>query len=244
MSIKIIIPYLSNDRPVSKTQTLINAYNILVQNLLSDFKFEPKYKEANFDRKSQSENFDSYSKVLTYSDNYKKDDNFKGILLFGIESWGCGKTHLINALANKWYKNPMVSITVNQFSEIIIEYRGISYQLIREESLILKILATYKKDSDEYESDIYKWLSRYDILAIDDVGKYIPNNLEFYRRVMFEIIDTRYNQNKGIILSTNFSKETLKQFLGMAIVDRLGDMTKGYQLEFKGKSLRGKNQLA
>lgn len=244
MHIKVIVPHLDKDRPVSKTQTLIEAYNNLLNRLLSDFKFISKYKDAIFDRKNQKENAESYDKVLSFTDNCKFENTFKSMLLYGVESWGCGKTHLINAIANKWYKNPKTSITVNQFGEVIVEYKGISYQLIREESLILRILATYKKESEEYELDIYNWLSQYDVLAIDDVGKYVPNNLEFYRRVMFEIIDTRYGQNKGLILSTNFSKENLKKFLGMAMIDRLGDMTKGYLLEFKGESLRGKNQLA
>jgi len=103
-----------------------------------------------------------------------------------------------------------------------------------------RILSTFNnKSATESEAQVYIDLSKYDILAIDDVGKYKANDMNFYRRVMFQIIDTRYNNHQGIIISSNLSKDNLGRFVGKANVDRLRGMAGEYKLEFKGQSHRG-----
>lgn len=241
--IKVVIDYLDEVKPMSKLQSFENAQNTLAQRLIDDFKFDAKYKNAIFDGKSKNLNKNATTRLLNYCEDCRKSDKFESMLLYGLESWGTGKTHSINAIANKWFLNPKTKITVNEYNDLIIEYSGISYHQIREEDLLLKITNSYRKENredGENELDIYDNLNRYDILAIDDIGKYQPSNLEFYRRVMFQIIDTRYNQNKGLILSTNFKKTDLLKLFGMAIADRLDEMTENYQVEFKGESNRVK----
>jgi DNA replication protein DnaC len=233
--IKIIV---DNNNSVSMTQALDISEMELINRLTTEFKFDVRFFNATFENYKPKENKDVFSKVLDFANNPNDCGNYKSLLLYGVDSFGCGKTHLINALAHKWFNNPIVHIGVNQFNEVKLTYIGVKYHMIREEDLMLRILATYKKEPIESETDVYDELSKYDILAIDDVGKFKPTNMEFYRRVMFQIIDTRYNQGKGVVISSNFSKESLVSFLGVAIADRLKEMTQGYRLEFKGKSHR------
>jgi len=235
------VHYLDKVRPNTVKMTFEDAQKTLIQKLVDDFKFDYIYKNALLDGKSKNKNIEGYKKILKYCDDCKDDKTFKSLLLYGAESWGTGKTHTINAIANKWFLNPKTQITINDFNDLIIEYTGISYHQIREEDLLLKITNSYRnKENAENELEIFEFLNNYDVLAIDDIGKYQPPNIEFYRRVMFQIIDTRYNQGKGIILSTNFKKTDLFKLLGMAIIDRLDEMTKEYQIEFKGESNRAK----
>lgn len=236
---RVIIPHFKEKIVSIRTQTLPEAYNLMVQKLKDDFNFDSNYANKEFSNYKSNENFDSYSKLLDYAKTPKREEGFRSVIMFGDKSYGCGKTHLMNALANMWLGNPMTRLYFNKYGEIKLEYSGVSYQIIREEDLILRILNTYKKEPKESELEIYDQLFRYDILAIDDIGKYAQTNMEFYRRVIFQIIDTRYNWHKGVVLSTNFSKGNLVEFLGVAIADRLNEMASGYKLEFKGKSYRG-----
>jgi DNA replication protein DnaC len=224
------------EQPIRKYFTDIEE--LLIQTLLVEFSINSKYREADLSLFSKTNDTKVYYKLIDFACKDVINNKYSSMILCGTESFGCGKTYALNALANYWFKKPRVSISTNKFNETTIVYGGINYHLIREEDLILRILATYKKEPKESEIDVYDELDKYDILGIDDIGKYAPNNLEFYRRVMFQIIDTRYNQGKGIILSTNFGLKELTKFFGVAISDRLNEMSKDFQIELTGKSFR------
>lgn len=234
------IHHLDKVKPSTDGMDYENVTKLLVQRLVDDFHFDIRYKNAWFDGKSKNVNKTEYSKIIKYTDDCYAEYGFKSLLMYGLESWGTGKTYTINAIANAWFFNPRTKITMNGYGEVTVEYCGPSYRQIREEDLLLRITNSYKQDATESELNVFESLDKYDILAIDDVGKYQPSNLEFYRRVMFQIIDTRYNTGKGIILSTNFKKADLLKLYGIAIVDRLNEMASDYQIEFKGDSNRVK----
>jgi DNA replication protein DnaC len=242
--IKVVIPFLDSVDGYFKLRTFDDAIISLIDELMADYNTDSKYKNStvsNYDFDKTNLTIDKFrNKIVDFIDNSLFDNKASSMILCGKESFGCGKTHLINAFAKQWYQTPKVELKTNQYGEVTVTYVGVGYKVVREEDLILRILATYKKEPKECETDIYNQLSKYDILAIDDIGKYAPTNLEFYRRVMFQIIDSRYNKGQGIVLSTNFGLTELTKFFGVAISDRLNEMTKGFQIEIKGVSNRVK----
>lgn len=221
-------------------QSLLKAEDDYISTLYSgSCDNNPKYNLCTLDNFIIGENKETLLKVREYIITCAKKGHMFGSLILFSKNWGVGKTHLIYSIANEWYKKPKTRIEYKNSGSLELYYSGISYRIIREEDLMLRIRATYGKDSTEIETDIYKELDCYDVLAIDDVGKYTPANMDFYHRVMFQIIDSRYNQQKGVVISTNLTLAELANFLGGAISDRLNEMTKGYQLEIKGNSRRG-----
>jgi DNA replication protein DnaC len=242
--INVSIKFINNPSISAKITTLEDSVDKLVSDLMLDLKTEFRYINStiqNYDFEKTNLSVDKFRfKITDFIDSIMFENKLSSMIICGKDSFGCGKTHLIHAIGKYLYTSPKVELKTNQYGEIYMTYAGAGYQIIREEDLIHRILATYKNNTKEYENDIYEELDKYDILAIDDIGKYAPTNLEFYRRVMFQIIDTRYNRKKGVILSSNFGLSELTKFLGVAISDRLNEMSKGFQIEIKGLSNRVK----
>jgi DNA replication protein DnaC len=228
----------------NKTQytdiTLRDALFEMACNIKTEMKGSSKHYECTFDGFIPGDDSESFNKFKQYAhDEYQKTENeFTSVILYG--SVGNGKTHLLHAIGNYWAANldsysfggkPGVNV-------IDVSCQIPKYRIIRENDILLRIRNTFKKDSEETENDIYEDLARYEILAIDDVYKYQPSDLRFYQRVMFQIIDTAYNNNRGLILTTNEKIGKLKAILGEPSTDRLREMARGFQLPFISPSHR------
>jgi DNA replication protein DnaC len=223
-----------------KIGSVLEIESQFIGKLLSNFNVPEKYKNASFEDFDKTHNGKSLKKLIEYyQSGYIKDNLYKSMIIWG-ENSGIGKTYSLYALGREWFNNPCVWLGFKkEFGEkLVIENKTVSYQVVREEDLMVRIRATFDDSRKETEQAIYDDLNKYSILGIDDIGKYKPSNMDFYRRVMFQIVDTRYSQGKGVIFSTNFTLNELAKYLGAPITDRLYEMSKGYQLTYAGDSHR------
>jgi chromosomal replication initiation ATPase DnaA len=225
---------------------LNSTVNIVIskmkQNVLAKLNIPDRFIDSTFDNYDKKDNLIPFNAIKQISDNGFRNENneFVSMILWSKNTYGLGKTHLMYA-AIKEYALSERAINV-QFmgNEVDIDYIADGIYVLEEYTLLNKIRDTFKSDSEKTEGDIFNELDKYKILCIDDLVKYTPNNLDFYQRVMFQIVNERYNNKTSLILTTNKSLVELAEYVGLATADRLYEMTKGHQLEFKGRSNRAK----
>lgn len=145
-----------------------------------------------------------------------------GIYLFG--SKGAGKSHLTACMANELMNN-YYSVLYTNFSEISKYIRS-----------------TFNKTT-ETEYDFLERLANIDFLFIDDFGTELvtKNDQDLWlQEKVFEVINKRYNNNKPIIFTSNYSLRQLFEERGIAdkTIDRINEMCEVMKLE--GDSFRKK----
>lgn len=89
----------------------------------------------------------------------------------------------------------------------------------------------------ESKSELYKRYSEYDLLVIDEVGKFESKQEVEY---LFIILNERYEKNKSTILVTNKSRSELKEYLGVPLFDRF--VSTCVSVVFTGESYRIKER--
>lgn len=120
---------------------------------------------------------------------------------------------------------------------------------LREQDLFRQIQATYsftpeEKMMRESEDDIIKSIIYADLVVIDDVGKEVRANSDFVRKILFAIINGRYDQNLPLIITANLAPAQLKVHLDKppteASYSRFLEMTKRQSVVMDGRSYRRK----
>lgn len=142
-------------------------------------------------------------KALAFATEYA--ENFDLVLKEGrsaifVGKVGTGKTHLAIGIA--------LSIMLQQRSALFVTVQ----RLIRR-----------VKDSwhtkEETESQVVDVFASPDLLVLDEVG--VQFGSEFEKQVLFDVLNTRYENRKPSILLSNIPKEQLSDYLGERVTDRL-----------------------
>tara|TARA_R100000908_G_C3749160_1_gene143977 strand:- start:774 stop:1544 length:771 start_codon:yes stop_codon:yes gene_type:complete len=142
-------------------------------------------------------------KALAFATEYA--ENFDLVLREGrsaifLGNVGTGKTHLAVGIA--------LSIMLQQRSALFVTVQ----RLIRR-----------VKDSwhtkEETESQVVDVFASPDLLVLDEVG--VQFGSEFEKQVLFDVLNTRYENRKPSILLSNIPKEQLSDYLGERVTDRL-----------------------
>jgi len=142
-------------------------------------------------------------KALAFATEYA--ENFDLVLKQGrsaifVGKVGTGKTHLAIGIA--------LSIMQQQRSALFVTVQ----RLIRR-----------VKDSwhtkEETESQVVDVFASPDLLVLDEVG--VQFGSEFEKQVLFDVLNTRYENRKPSILLSNIPKEQLSDYLGERVTDRL-----------------------
>lgn len=122
----------------------------------------------------------------------------KNFLLLSGAS-GCGKTHIVAAMM-EW---------------IITEFNH--YRIWKEYELMKRIREGIDKGWEP--TDTLSRLIDDDLIVVDDLGSQLHN--EWREKMMFELLDIRYNSMKPTIFTTNLDYQGFKSVYGMRITDRL-----------------------
>lgn len=149
-----------------------------------------------------------------------------GIYLYG--SKGTGKTHLTACIANELMSN-YYSVLYTNFSEISKSIR-----------------ATYSSRGESEQAFIDK-LATIDFLFIDDFGtEAVARDGDdlWLQEKIFEVVNKRYNANKPIIFTSNYSLADMIKNRGLAdkTVDRISEMCEIIKLDGQSYRLKAKQQ--
>jgi len=158
------------------------------------------YKLSYFDKNAEDDNASQYikmKKILDFCIKYSKDFSINSPNLLFKGNPGCGKTYLSSAigydLINKGY---MVIYTPVQ--QMIDEYEAEKFN---------------KREAD---TSIY---TDCDLLIIDDLGTEFQTALS--ENVLFNVINSRVNEKKPMIISTNYTSEEMKGIYHDRLFSRL-----------------------
>ena len=180
-----------------------------------------KFKNCNF----EAFEVDQYNKIYfnmakKYVENFQEiEQENMGMMLYG--SPGTGKTFLAFCIANE---------LIGRMTPVIA---------ISSIGLLNKIKETYKRYGNEGEYEIIRSLKNASLLILDDLGA--ESNTEWSNEKLYEIIDSRYRDEKPILITTNLTTSQLKNKLASGdgvyrTYDRIVEMCT--QVEVKGKARR------
>lgn len=166
------------------------------------------YRFENFEVNSSNRNV--FQNLKKYSEKLVNEIEKKGLILVG--SNGVGKTHLACSIANELMKNGIPVI----YGTLI--------------NLLAEIRNSYDLDNNASEMEIIKLYKNVELLVIDDLGKEKPS--EWGLEKLFTIINSRYENNLPIIITTNYNQNTLIERLSLngeidtakSIISRLYEM--------------------
>lgn len=138
----------------------------------------------------------------TYAASWEEMHDRGAGLIFSGKA-GTGKTHLACAIANAVIDlaTPAKFTTVTNMMRVIKE--------------------TYGKDSTESESDVLQRLSDVPLLVLDEAG--MDYGTDFNKTLLFEVLNSRYENVNPTIILTNLDATALKEYLGERVVDRMRD---------------------
>jgi DNA replication protein DnaC len=201
------------------------------EKLLKQSRIPPRYLNCAFDNyfpqgQSTSQSFLSQAYALRDAkhlvDEYPGLDT--GLLLLG--PCGIGKTHLATAIIQS-----------------LIKLKGVSCLFYDFRDLLKEIQDSYNPISRTTELEVLAPVYDAEVLVLDELGASKPT--DWVRDTMTQIINTRYNNQKVTIFTSNYldtvespADETLTDRVGMRLRSRLYEMCKIITL--KGDDYRHK----
>ena len=190
------------------------------------------YKFENFE--VNENNKKAYQNLEEYTQNLVNGIETKGVILIGNN--GVGKTHLACSIANELLKNGIPII----YGTLI--------------NLLAEIRNSYNEENEINEMDIIKLYKNINLLIVDDLGKEKPS--EWGLEKLFTIINSRYENNLPVIITTNYSPNALIDRLNLggetetakSIISRLYEMCYLVKIDdidhrIKTKNLKSSNKL-
>lgn len=160
------------------------------------------------------EAFESVGEYCEHFNIYKEQGT--GLLLKG--SAGCGKTHLVSALAHQ------------------LIFMGHTVKFIMVPVLLENIRQSYNKKNPDDESNIIQELSRVEVLILDDIGSERPT--DWVREQLFILVNARYEGMKPTLTTTNCQGKELSDRLGSRTISRLIEASKIINIEAGDYRLR------
>ena len=88
--------------------------------------------------------------------------------------------------------------------------------------LLTQIRTTFTDGSGQTHSELLDRLAAVDLLHLDDLGAEKTN--EWVLEQLYSIVNTRYEEQRSMIVTTNLRPEPLREQIGARTMSRLGEM--------------------
>lgn len=194
-----------------KKLEIMQEFSKRVEKIIKNSKMSKRnlnYKFDNFE--PNNSNRKVFNNLKNYSEKLVNGIEKKGLILVGNN--GVGKTHLACSIANKLIENGTPVI----YGTLI--------------NLLAELRNSYDTDNNISEMEIIKLYENVDLLIIDDLGKERPS--EWGLEKLFTVVNSRYENNLPVIITTNYNQNTLVERLSLngeietakSIISRLYEM--------------------
>ena len=194
-----------------KKLELMQEFSRKVKKIIKNSKMSKRnlsYKFDNFELNTRNEKV--FNNLKNYSKRLVNCIEKKGLILVGNN--GVGKTHIACSIANKLIENGIPVI----YGTLI--------------NLLAELRNSYDTDNNISEIEIIKLYENVGLLIIDDLGKEKPS--EWGLEKLFTIINSRYENNLPVIITTNYNQNSLVERLSLngeietakSIISRLYEM--------------------
>ena len=178
-----------------------------------------KYKEASFN----NEKTILPRKLLDFGKNWVGKKDKQNLVLYGEP--GRGKTWFMYCLMNE----------IHRYHEN--DYRQPGVYFFKSKTLDDRIISEMREWGSANDL-INNKICGCDVLFLDDMG--MERSSERAERDMFEIVDTRGNNLRPTVISTNLNSQQIEESFGSRISSRLKEYT---WIKFQGKDLREVNEM-
>ena len=194
-----------------KKLEIMQEFSKRVERIIKNSKMSKRNLNYKFDNfSSNTSNKKVLDNLKNYSEKLVNGIEKKGLILVGNN--GVGKTHLACSIANKLIENGTPVI----YGTLI--------------NLLAELRNSYDIDNNISEMEIIKLYENVDLLIIDDLGKEKPS--EWGLEKLFTIINSRYENNLPVIITTNYNQSSLVERLSLngeietakSIISRLYEM--------------------
>jgi DNA replication protein DnaC len=166
----------------------------------------------------------AFKDCVDYADKFplRGYHGYRSLVLYSEGVWGVGKSHLAASIGHRIFDR-WVGDT---------EYCPVRYT--SEPNLFLRIRNTFNRQTaeehHETETEVYRELTTVPLLIIDDMGKEEVSDPRFVQRVLFTIINGRYDNMLPVVITANLNTDRLEKHLGgdrgnSATFDRITEMT-------------------
>jgi DNA replication protein DnaC len=178
-----------------------------------------RYGECSFSNYQPANNNGSQLQAFNYAYRLAREypSVDRGLLFMG--TCGVGKTHLSVAILRE-----------------LIDKKGVSCLFYEFGSLLKEIQNSYNVVSQTSELTVLAPVIEAGVLVLDELGATKPT--DWVRDTMMQIINTRYNDKKLTIFTTNYidvrrtpAEETLEDRIGIRLRSRLYEMCKTVIIE-------------
>lgn len=194
-----------------KKLELMQEFSRKVEKIIKNSKMSKRnlsYKFDNFELNTRNEKV--FNNLKSYSERLVNCIEKKELILVGNN--GVGKTHIACSIANKLIENGIPVI----YGTLI--------------NLLAELRNSYDTDNNISEMEIIKLYENVALLIIDDLGKEKPS--EWGLEKLFTIINSRYENNLPVIITTNYNQNSLVERLRLdgeietakSIISRLYEM--------------------
>ena len=194
-------------------------------------KFPKRFKDCSFDNYiiKNDEQQKAFNKVCEYIKNSDIKKSGNNLILSG--SVGTGKTHLAIAVIR-------YTIEYGEKTDYELDYSQYSNPYYSKYCTISEII-TDARFAMSYGGDKSSLTKYYDYkwLVIDEIGRQTGSDNE--QNILFEVLNKRYNNVLPTILITNETGDSLKKYLGTALIDRMIE-TGSVFVNMTWESYRGK----
>lgn len=147
------------------------------------------------DNESQITKIEYLKKIIKAWDDPKNKLKIPKVTIF-YGNTGTGKGHLCTALIYELIKN----------------YKA-DCKFVKTETYMDMLKASWKKDKeDEHESDIKRKYTSCDMLILDEIGLRDKKDTDWFFKELYMLIDTRYENGKPTILTTNLTEQELANY--------------------------------
>jgi DNA replication protein DnaC len=156
------------------------------ENLLKAARIPTRFQGRSFENyypKNETQSF-AHNYVKSLIDHYPAVD--KGLLLMG--GVGVGKTHLAISIMRA-----------------LIEIKGVPCLFYELGSLLKAIQESYSAISETSEMRVLAPVYEIEVLVLDELGAIVPT--DWVRDTLYQIINSRYNNSKLTIFTTNYLDE-------------------------------------
>jgi len=197
-----------------------------------------EYSKIGIGKKFYSKDFDSFivkteiqkqarEKSIKFVEDYMHN-SASGLIYIGKP--GTGKTHLCYSVCKEIIEHEISKAEYPQDYSSRIRIYNIT-------NLINDIKSTYTGKSTKSEYDIMNFCKSLNLLILDDLGKEYSKIDAFgnswFNEKLYKIINDRYENEKPIIITTNFTILELENKIDPAIISRLIEMCDGIKCDWE-----------
>lgn len=177
-----------------KKLEIMQEFSKRVERIIKNSKMSKRNLNYKFDNfSSNTSNKKVLDNLKNYSEKLVNGIEKKGLILVGNN--GVGKTHLACSIANKLIENGTPVI----YGTLI--------------NLLAELRNSYDTDNNISEMEIIKLYENVDLLIIDDLGK--EKSSEWGLEKLFTIVNSRYENNLPVIITTNYNQNSLVERLSL-----------------------------